>query len=623
METEFAVSLGSQRWTLPADGDTITIGRGSNADIRLPSDDQISRIHARLDRTGTTWTLVDESRNGTALNGRRLASPTPLTNNDRIHIGRSVLTFHEPTTHAAGAAGGTPGESVTPGGPIGPGASGGFGGAGGPGVAAGAAGLADAGAAAGAAASAADGGGPAHAEPAAPEPGQVGPRAHHADPGDRDAPHPDGGSLFAPAASAPRPVEGPVPHGEDSGEPAGRADSGSPLAADVPGGQPGWEGQAGAEWPGDGMYDQVIGTEAEASPFAPEGGERLGWVDPEDAPASDAPWAAYPSADNPEPARSPWSGARKRPALTQPEGGQAHRSESAGWPESAFEQQERPVQPERRPEPVRRKPEPVRRKPEPVRRKPEPVRRKPEPVRRKPEPVRRKPEPTAEPRPGHVRLVRVLLVAAAVLGLGLVLNLVASFVTAGTGGTLRWLVPPAIALIAAMVVALTDGFSSEDRPAGGRLDVPVMIAIVAVLFGVGVGGFALTAGAEYVTGYVTGKESGADRLLKPVAKTGAGLTVTVENVTYTSHFTRIEVVVSNGSDQSLSFPHENVTFTAADGTSLKADGFRSEWPGSIAAGNVERGTVTFTGHLPEGLTTATLNLKSGDTTFAVPVGLSN
>ena len=72
METEFAVSLGSQRWTLPADSDTITIGRGSNADIRLPSDDQISRIHARLNRSGTTWTLVDESRNGTALNGRCL-----------------------------------------------------------------------------------------------------------------------------------------------------------------------------------------------------------------------------------------------------------------------------------------------------------------------------------------------------------------------------------------------------------------------------------------------------------------------------------------------------------------------------------------------------------------------
>ena len=100
METEFALSLGTQRWTLPAESDTITIGRASNADVRLQADDQISRIHARLGRTGTTWTLHDESRNGTGLNGRRLAAPTPLTEGDRIHIGRSVLTFHETPVQA-------------------------------------------------------------------------------------------------------------------------------------------------------------------------------------------------------------------------------------------------------------------------------------------------------------------------------------------------------------------------------------------------------------------------------------------------------------------------------------------------------------------------------------------
>jgi hypothetical protein len=301
-------------------------------------------------------------------------------------------------------------------------------------------------------------------------------------------------------------------------------------------------------------------------------------------------WAAYPSADNPEPARSPWSEA-KRPALSQPEGGQANWSESAGWPDSAFEQQEQPG----------------------------PVARPPGPVARPPEPVRRKPVATEDAVAGHVRLVRVLLVATAVLGLGLVINLVATFFTDGAGGMLRWLVPPAIALIAAMAVALLDAVSSENRPAGGRLDVPVVVAIVAVLVGVGVGGFALTAGVEYGAGYLTGKESGEDRLIKPVAKTGSGLTVTVENVTYTSHFTRVEVAVSNGSDQSLSLPLEgNAAFTGADGNSLKADGFRSQWPDSVAVGGVERGTITFKGHLPAGLTTATLTLKSGETTFAIP-----
>lgn len=87
------LSLGEQQWTLQAGTDTFTIGRASNADIRLQADDQISRIHARLSRDGGTWTLHDESRNGTGLNGRRITGPTPLTTGDRIHIGRSVLTF--------------------------------------------------------------------------------------------------------------------------------------------------------------------------------------------------------------------------------------------------------------------------------------------------------------------------------------------------------------------------------------------------------------------------------------------------------------------------------------------------------------------------------------------------
>jgi hypothetical protein len=215
--------------------------------------------------------------------------------------------------------------------------------------------------------------------------------------------------------------------------------------------------------------------------------------------------------------------------------------------------------------------------------------------------------------------MRVLLVAAAVLGFGLVINLVATFFADGPGGTLRWLVPPAIARIAAMVVALLDAIASEERPSGGRLDVPVLVAIGAVLLGVGIGGFALTAGVEYAAGYVTGKESGEDRLIKPVAKTGAGVTVTVENVTYTSHFTRVKVAISNGNDQPLPLPLDGqVAFTGADGNSLKPDGFRSQWPDSVAAGAVDHGTITFEGHLPEGLTAATLTLKSGSPAIAVP-----
>jgi hypothetical protein len=217
------------------------------------------------------------------------------------------------------------------------------------------------------------------------------------------------------------------------------------------------------------------------------------------------------------------------------------------------------------------------------------------------------------------------MTAGAVLGLGLLLNLAGTLLASGPSGALRWLVPPTIALVVAMVVALMDAVGSRQPVRTTRLDVPVITAMIVVLLGVGIGGFALTGGLKYVAGYITGKESGADHLIKPVAKTSAGLTVTVENVTYTSHFTRVEVAVKNDGQQSVTLPLEgNAAFTGSDGNSLQADGFRSQWTDKIPAGATKQGTITFKGHLPEGLTAATLTLKAGGTAITVnSIPLSN
>jgi hypothetical protein len=222
-----------------------------------------------------------------------------------------------------------------------------------------------------------------------------------------------------------------------------------------------------------------------------------------------------------------------------------------------------------------------------------------------------------------VRLPRVLIAAGGVIVLGMLVNLVVTFLADGPGSALRWLVPPGIALVVAMVLALMDAAAPTSRRPG-RLDVSVLVAIAVVLVGVGVGGFALTAGAEYVGGYLTGNESGEDRLTKPVAKVGSGITMTVENVTYTSHFTRVEVTVTNPGKQAITIPIDGTTFTAADGTALRADPGKSSWPSRIAARGTEHGTVTFKGHLPDSADAAALTFKSGDTTFTVPgVGLSH
>jgi len=84
-----------QRWPLPGEGGAVTIGRASSADVCLSDDSQVSRVHAVLERVAGLWTIVDDglSRNGTFLNGRRLAHRARLRDRDKIRVGATVLTF--------------------------------------------------------------------------------------------------------------------------------------------------------------------------------------------------------------------------------------------------------------------------------------------------------------------------------------------------------------------------------------------------------------------------------------------------------------------------------------------------------------------------------------------------
>ena len=88
-------SVGQQRWPLPAEGGAVTIGRAASAEVCLSEDGQVSRVHAVLERAGGLWTIVDDglSRNGTFLNGRRLAHRARLRDGDRIRVGETALMF--------------------------------------------------------------------------------------------------------------------------------------------------------------------------------------------------------------------------------------------------------------------------------------------------------------------------------------------------------------------------------------------------------------------------------------------------------------------------------------------------------------------------------------------------
>jgi hypothetical protein len=70
-----------------------TIGRNEANVVDLP-DKNLSRFHCEIERRGEDYVVRDAgSRNGTTLNGVKLAGPTVLAAGDRIEIGSAVLQF--------------------------------------------------------------------------------------------------------------------------------------------------------------------------------------------------------------------------------------------------------------------------------------------------------------------------------------------------------------------------------------------------------------------------------------------------------------------------------------------------------------------------------------------------
>lgn len=80
------------------DGPSYLVGSDvESADIAV-SDATVSRVHAVLERVGTTWLVRDVgSRNGTRVGGERLTGQRRLRNGDEIILGRTRLVFLDST----------------------------------------------------------------------------------------------------------------------------------------------------------------------------------------------------------------------------------------------------------------------------------------------------------------------------------------------------------------------------------------------------------------------------------------------------------------------------------------------------------------------------------------------
>jgi hypothetical protein len=89
-------AFAPRRW--PLEDRILTVGRAPEADVALPDDPMVSRVHALVECVAGRWTVVDNglSRNGTYVNGRRVAGRRALHDRDEIRVGATVLTFCAP-----------------------------------------------------------------------------------------------------------------------------------------------------------------------------------------------------------------------------------------------------------------------------------------------------------------------------------------------------------------------------------------------------------------------------------------------------------------------------------------------------------------------------------------------
>jgi DNA-binding CsgD family transcriptional regulator len=87
---------GSHRRTVTVDADLVRVGRDPDCEVVLAGDTTVSRVHATLTRTADGWVIADNaSRNGTFVNGRRLATDHALAAADRVLVGNFVLVRHD------------------------------------------------------------------------------------------------------------------------------------------------------------------------------------------------------------------------------------------------------------------------------------------------------------------------------------------------------------------------------------------------------------------------------------------------------------------------------------------------------------------------------------------------
>jgi hypothetical protein len=91
-------------FSLAGRSQSMTLGRRDEADISIPWDPEMSRLHAELELRAGEWTVADDglSQNGTWVNGLRLSGRRRLADGDLLRVGRTIFAFCAPVDSSAG-----------------------------------------------------------------------------------------------------------------------------------------------------------------------------------------------------------------------------------------------------------------------------------------------------------------------------------------------------------------------------------------------------------------------------------------------------------------------------------------------------------------------------------------
>jgi phosphoserine phosphatase RsbU/P len=91
------------RKTMVLEGERVALGRAHENELHFPEDTSLSRRHLLLELTPDGWAVRDlGSKNGTFVNGARLAAPHRLERGDRIEAGHLTILYEDPSRGAGG-----------------------------------------------------------------------------------------------------------------------------------------------------------------------------------------------------------------------------------------------------------------------------------------------------------------------------------------------------------------------------------------------------------------------------------------------------------------------------------------------------------------------------------------